>query len=149
MHARTLATWQKLSQYSVDDISEMSCCLSVASSALKVVSKHSMATRVSSAVLEGRLLQSGSGSTSLSAIFSPRHRAYASPSCDARAPACAHHFFFVLFSDGLDALWRIAAFFRSEFKLHILFTKKGKREMGNTTFLFLLSLTLFQLRLIS
>lgn len=61
----------------MEDISEMSCCQSVASSALKVVSKPSMATKASSAVLDSRLLQSGAGSTSLSAILTPRHRAYA------------------------------------------------------------------------
>lgn len=70
-------TWQKLSQYSVEDTVEISCCLSTSSKALSVASSVSIATRVSSAVSRARSLHSGSGSTLLSAIFALRHSAYA------------------------------------------------------------------------
>lgn len=70
-------TWQKLSQYSVEDSTEMSCCLRTSSKALNVASRVSIATRVSSAVSRARSLHSCSGSILFSAIFALRHGAYA------------------------------------------------------------------------
>ncbi|TNN55328.1 Zinc finger protein 593 [Liparis tanakae] len=52
-----LVGWPKLSQYSVEDAVDNSCCLSTSSKALSVASRVSIATRVSSAVSRARLKQ--------------------------------------------------------------------------------------------
>ncbi|KAF3844949.1 hypothetical protein F7725_008112 [Dissostichus mawsoni] len=76
LHEALALQADKLSQYSVEDAMDSSCCLSTSSKALSVASRVSIATRVSSAVSRARSIQSCSGST-LSAIFAPLHGAYA------------------------------------------------------------------------
>lgn len=80
-------TWQKLSQYSVEDATETDCCLRTSSKALSVARRVSIAIKVSSAESRAQSLHSCSASTLFSAIFVLRHGAYAVQSGDAFSAA--------------------------------------------------------------